>query len=504
MNRRKFLKGVGLASTFLSTTSSLNAFQLRSKKPHISDVLIIGSGPAGLSLADKLSSEGVLVTVLESGIYSKTSLHQSLANVSNITSTPFDLNFASQRIIGGSTLYWGGYCPRYLHSDFTSLSTYDYGADWPLSYKEMEHYYCAAEKWLGVGTTNQSHNCTNNLFSAFKYSSQLWIDNLSNNNISNSVPARTCVNKYGNYEPLLLIKNTAPQLRQRDNLQLIIDTTARRIDFDKTGRAKGVHVENINGIEEYYEAKVVVLAAGTVQNTRLLQLSDNSLFPDGAGNEGGHLGANFMEHPHVRFWIKPSTKWLKLPPSQLHLYNWYVKNKKQGLGSLMVLLNRFNERPGWYKKEPFGSLLLDVICEQEPRAKNKLSLDKFSHDIFGDPLPSLSYKLSSCDNNTIDQVPNSLNNILNLIGGEYKKETGAFGSHLMGTTRMANNEIHGVVDSNQRVFGTKNLYISGSSVFPTGGASNPTLTLTALSLRLADHLIATSKVNGFTHKTTIR
>ena len=92
----------------------------------------------------------------------------------------------------------------------------------------------------------------------------------------------------------------------------------------------------------------------------------------------------------------------------------------------------------------------------------------------------------------------SIQNILDVFGGTIKKETGAFGAHLMGTTRMAKNDNEGVVDVNQRVFGTSDLYVTGSSVFPTGGGSNPTLTLTALSLRLADHLLKSAKQYGFT------
>jgi choline dehydrogenase-like flavoprotein len=62
------------------------------------------------------------------------------------------------------------------------------------------------------------------------------------------------------------------------------------------------------------------------------------------------------------------------------------------------------------------------------------------------------------------------------------------GSHHMGTTRMSDNPLRGVVDRNCKVHAVDNLYVAGSSVFPTSGASNPTLTLVALTLRLADHL----------------
>ena len=70
----------------------------------------------------------------------------------------------------------------------------------------------------------------------------------------------------------------------------------------------------------------------------------------------------------------------------------------------------------------------------------------------------------------------------------YVKEQIAFGGHQIGTTRMANNAQDGVVDSNCRVFGVRNLYVVAPSVFPTASEANPVLTLVALAIRLADHL----------------
>jgi len=70
------------------------------------------------------------------------------------------------------------------------------------------------------------------------------------------------------------------------------------------------------------------------------------------------------------------------------------------------------------------------------------------------------------------------------------------GKHHMGTTRMHDDPRQGVVDSDCRVQGVSNLYVAGSSVFPTGGYANPTLTIVALALRLAEHLKRRLRMTG--------
>ncbi len=489
MDRRLFLKGLATGSIYLGTAKGLKAFNAKNQLPQQADVLVIGSGPAGLSIADKLTANGINVTVLESGIYRSDSQHQSLADISNKEQLPFDLNFACQRVAGGSSLVWGGYCPRLMPSDFVSGSKYGFATDWPIDFSELEKYYCAAENWLQIGSAESFSRCNDKFTSPYQSSSKEWAKLLKQAEIANPLPASVCVNHQGVYAPLRLLSEYIPRLRNRRNFNLLIDTTALRIAFDKKRNATGVHIRRTDGLEGFIKAKILVLAGGGVQNTRLLQLSANRSFPDGVGNDGGHLGANFMEHPHVRFWIEPAEKWQTLPPSMLHLYNWYEKNKKTGLGSLMVLLNRFEQQPGWRQQQAHGNLLVDVICEQEPQKQNVLTLNKHQKDIFGSPLPRLEYSFSQRDQATLDGVPGAIQDLLELFGGDVNKETGAFGAHLMGTTRMANNAANGVVDKNLRVFGTRNLYVAGSSVFPTGGAANPTLSLTALSLRLGDQIL---------------
>lgn len=245
MERRLFLKGLGISGAFFGTITTFDAFAKSNRNRREIDVIVIGSGPAGLSLADKLSANGATVAVLESGGYKRDSQHQSLADVSKINPPPFDVSLASQRIVGGTSLFWGGYCPRYQPNDFVTKSKYGYGVDWPIAYEELEHYYCEAEEWLQVGTAKNFSACKNSYVSPYQKSAEQWLKAFKSTKINNPIAASACVNQQGSYEPLRLLSKRAPELRRRRNLQLFIDTTVRRIQFDKTGKAIGVHVKRL-------------------------------------------------------------------------------------------------------------------------------------------------------------------------------------------------------------------------------------------------------------------
>jgi choline dehydrogenase-like flavoprotein len=148
---------------------------------------------------------------------------------------------------------------------------------------------------------------------------------------------------------------------------------------------------------------------------------------------------------------------------------------------------------------------LAVEWEQEPIWSNHVRLSKTKRDRFGIPLTELHWKKTDRDLATLQKSLVHFNDyviarnlgrikffdwVFGKDGFPDYRLTGDDGAgyHHMGGTRMADTVKHGVVDSNCRVFGQDNLYIAGSSVFPSGGAANPTLTIVQLSLRLAEHL----------------
>jgi choline dehydrogenase-like flavoprotein len=138
---------------------------------------------------------------------------------------------------------------------------------------------------------------------------------------------------------------------------------------------------------------------------------------------------------------------------------------------------------------------LQQMSEQIPNPESRITLSP-ERDRFDQPRACLEWKLSNDDIRGIQKAQEIIDQTLQRAGlghvvvasQEEINNRVIGGYHHMGTTRMGSSPRRGVVDTNCKVHGVHNLYVAGSSVFPTSGCSNPTLTIVALALRLADHL----------------
>jgi choline dehydrogenase-like flavoprotein len=288
-------------------------------------------------------------------------------------------------------------------------------------------------------------------------------------------------------------------------------------------------------------SRCLVLAAGGIENPRLL-LNANKDIDKGIGNDHDNVGRYFAEHPHhtVGEFILEDAVREGLPrrwKRWFHAYEFFSATER--LMREDEILN-FGLRFKHYRREPrdFEERLKRIVCrselaegatewlldedipcfghghiegalkiasEQAPNAMSRVRLDSQT-DQFGNRRIALDWRLSEIDKRTIRIATFKFGEALaklNLgrlrvadwlmtpdsdldLPGLGKAELG--GNHHLCTTRMASSPRYGVVDENQRVFGTDNLYVAGSSVFSTGGHANPTLTIVQLALRLADHL----------------
>lgn len=501
IDRRIFIKwalGCGIGSLLDISKAEICAGRQVSKQAQNTDILLIGSGPAALSIAHRLAGTGMKITIMESGfVRAHAETRKLAAVVPDGSGYPFDLQRACQRTVGGSSVIWGGLCPRLLPSDFRSGSIGGYGRDWPISHEELEPYYCEAERLLQVGSgfvrsSAIQAKCLESLASPYRRSSESLIRDLAAKGIGKTTAASVCRNAQGEYQPFNFKRRIAPAVMRDKNIVFMLGATVRRL-VRKGDRVTGALYSTLEGKEGLLDSRIIIICGGGIQNARLLLLSADPGRPDGLGNGSGHVGKWFMEHPHQRLWIKASKgiKRKELEPTMVHSYYWYDGLKKKGLGAMLVRMQIYSDIPEWAMTEarPAGNILLDCLCEQSGLAANRITLDSQKKDQFGDLLPRLSYRLAPIDLQTLAEGRKMIEPLIDSYGGNAVSEPLGYGSHLIGTTRMSAKDSGGVVDRNLKVFGTDNLYVAGSSVFPSSGAANPTLTLSALSLRLADHIV---------------
>jgi choline dehydrogenase-like flavoprotein len=176
-----------------------------------------------------------------------------------------------------------------------------------------------------------------------------------------------------------------------------------------------------------------------------------------------------------------------------------TKNLISGAGSMIEnLVRRYLIGRELIITDPAISVVVDL--EQEPNRDSRITLSK-DVDELGVRRPRIDWKISECERRTARELAKLIAHELEHWGfGRAKlepwltsdmpvREGDLWGNyHFIGATRMASVHREGVVDENCRVYGVSNLYVAGCSVFPTGGHANPTLTIVALAIRLADHL----------------
>jgi choline dehydrogenase-like flavoprotein len=302
-------------------------------------------------------------------------------------------------------------------------------------------------------------------------------------------------------------------------VELRSDAAAKRIEWLRLATLDG------NGFR--IAARVYVLAAGGIENARLL-LASSTIQPNGIGNAHDLVGRYFMDH----WFQQPAVARVVLdaPAASVALYAWppardaVTGRVSQGRIVLSDELQRQHRlpnngfgllplpKPGSVplmravgsvvrdfsatdtKAQYFGDLSINL--EPLPDAENRVTLGD-DVDALGMPKSRLHWNLTAGDR---DGALRSLAVFATELGrslrGRVRVELGAtrqwrqmsYSAHHIGTTRMHADPKQGVVDANCRVHEVSNLYVAGSSVFPTSGLVNPTLTIVALAIRLGDHL----------------
>lgn len=471
------------------------------------DICIIGGGPAGVTLAEHLNKSNQKILILEAGgleYDEKVSnpYHGETTGETRMTGDSY-LGYSRQRFLGGTSNHWSGWCCRMEPLDFEKREWIP-NSGWPISYADIEPFYKKAEKYLKLRAP-----------SAFS-------------DIPAPLTESTTALQTKFYEIKAKKFKTAAVEAFSDSqeVDIVVNAPVSKFMLASDGKTvESVRILRHDKKEFSVTAKKFVLACGGVENARIL-LASNYLQENTFANQNDVVGRFFQEHPHLYvgyiltslgskdlrtydFTIDKEFKSRVVgvlgvsPEAQIQhqLYNSVVQLKAKQINEKDDLLLALEDATSQFEEnsqatdEHFYSLYLR--SEMAPLASNRVSLDTDNLDSFNIPRATLHVSVSNDEllaytrlgDLIAKQMGATHGGRLKLLLNKFKpKSSLAGGYHHMGTTRMHDNPKHGVVDSDCKVHDCENLYIAGSSVFPTSGYANPTLTIVALAMRLGEHL----------------
>ena len=471
---------------------------MRTTRELDADLCIVGGGPAGLGLARGLLDSGLSVAVLESGPLAR-DLDRQRLNDGDVRGSPYPGLVATRhRQVGGSTRLWNTAVRHGLGAKYLPLEAIDLGGRphrelgaWPFGLAVLAPYYERAQNWLGLGPC--------------RYDAATWAGGgLSPLELTGG-PFATGVYQLGATDPF---ETTYLALMSpSSSLRLWPDLTVPRLSVDSRGRIGAVEAVDWSGERVRVRARAVVLAAGAVENARLL-LASGATPADAPGNGSGWVGRGFMEHPRDRS--------LRLVPRDRAAWERLAFHRRHLAADGVEVLGRWHPAPDWLAAEnlPNASLLLaaarprgrlrrwlpargvdpvDVVLhlEQRPDPANRVGLGAGA-DRFGIPRPRLEWRWSPEEARSLERIRSRAAEAFRATGlmtVEHRQTPlDPAAHHHAGTTRFHADPTVAVADPDGRVHGTENLYVLGASLFPSAGVANPTLTIAALALRMADHL----------------
>jgi choline dehydrogenase-like flavoprotein len=287
----------------------------------------------------------------------------------------------------------------------------------------------------------------------------------------------------------------------------------REITTNEQGLASGVVYYDPNGVERFQPAKVVILAANGVGTPRLLLNSASARFPNGLANCSGLVGKNLMLHPwpQVSGYVDEEMDGDRAPPTVLWSKEFYETDPSRGFvrGYTLqfvrgngpaheAITNLGTGRLPWgkdhhrvYRTQLYHRLAAIVGCEDLPEEHNRVTLDPVLKDSHGIPAPRIDYTIGENTRRMMEHGIARATEALEAAGA-----SNIFGSstalsspgHLLGTARMGRDPERSVVNEWGRSHDVKNLFIVDGSILVTCGGANPTSTIQALALYIADSI----------------
>ncbi len=504
-------------------------------------VVVIGSGAGGGTLGSELAMKGVKTVILEAGgrheindfVNDEWGMFGQISWLDKRT-TSGEWRVARDfsglpawivKAVGGSTVHWAGASLRFQEHEFKVRTHYGDidGAnllDWPIDLAEMEPWYDMAEDRMGVTRTHDIPGLPgNNNFKIMKkgadmlgykhcHTGRMAINSQPRDGRGSCLQIGFCFQgcKSGAKWSTLYVE--IPKGEKTGNLEVRPQSQVLKIEHDSKGKANGVVYADQDGNQRLQKARVVCVAGNSIESPRLLLNSHSSMFPDGLANSSGMVGKHYMRHMTGSVYAifdKPVHMYRGTTmagiisdesindPSRGFVGGYEMETLSLGLPFMGAFLD-----PGSWGRE-FASAMegyentagMWLVGEDMPQESNSITLHDSEKDQYGLPAPNVHFDDHPNDIAMRNHAYAQGAAIYNAVGATRTFPTPPYPStHNLGTNRMSDKASDGVVNKWGQTHDIPNLFVSDGSVFTTGAAENPTLTIVALALRQADHIAA--------------
>jgi choline dehydrogenase-like flavoprotein len=498
------------------------------------DMLIVGCGAGGATLAQRLGRHGWRVVVLEAGPFWKpdedwvsdeAGSHKLYWTEPRVIGgeDPVELGKNnSGRGVGGSMVHYAGYTPRFHPSDFRVRTLDGVGWDWPISYEQLRPHYERVERELPVagerwpwgdphGYPHAPHPVSGGALRMWEGARACGIEmrvgpvgitNGSFGHRPHCIYRGLCLQgcKVGaKASPLVTHVPDAIE----HGVEIRAQCMAVRVETDAAGTCTGVAYFH-EGRERFQRAQAVAVAGYSIETPRLLLHSTSPRYPNGLANGNDLVGRRIMVQgaPQMGGRFEQELRMYKAPPPEICSEQFYETDRARGFARGFSIQTVGPLPIGWaehvladghwgqalreYMRDYNHWYVLGVLSELLPRECNRVTL---SEDLDRNGMPVARLDYSQCENDRAN-IACAKQTVRRIMDAARAQDTLAIDryAHLVGGCPMSASPEEGVVDSDQRAWGVPNLFVADGSVMPTQGAANPALTIMALSSRLAERL----------------
>ena len=488
------------------------------------DLVVVGAGAGGVTLAQRLARKGWRIVILEKGPFwdpdrdwvsdekGAGPIYWTDNRIIGGTD-PIQMGKNNSGVgVGGSMTHFAGYTPRFHPSDFEVKTRDGVGADWPISYWDLKASFERVEQELPVAGQHwpwgDPHDYPHKPHPIAGAAVKAW-DGARNCGIEMRVGPVSITNGVFGHRPHCIYRGfclqgckvnakASPLITHlpdaiEHGVEVRADSMAARVEHDG-GRVTGVTYVGNDGREHFQPADAVAVCGYSIESPRLLLNSE-------VGNSHDQVGRYVMVQgaTQVAARFPELMRMYKAPPPEVSSEQFYETDERRGFARGFSIQTISPLPIGWaehvtadghwgralreYMRDYNHWTVLGVLCELLPQAENRVTLADHK-DQYGLPVACFQHSLCENDKKNIEYATKVMEEIWEGAEAQDTLKIDRY-AHLVGGCRMGFSPEDSVVDSSHRVWGVPNLFVCDGSVFPTQGAANPALVIMALADRLA-------------------